>query len=263
MEIKKENNPNSREARLYRIINEYIQAKDKLEEQDIHNTIVMYGSARILSHEEAEKNLQLAQENLKTAEDKTVAEKFLKKAEHKLEIAEYYERARELAHKFATWSKNLPKKEKYYICSGGGPGIMEAANRGAFEAGEKSIGLNIDLPFEQSSNKYVSSDLDINFNYFFMRKFWFAYFAKAFIVFPGGFGTMDELFEMLTLEQTNKMGKKVPVVFFGKDFFDKVLNIELFEKYSLISEDDKNQFLITDSIEETFEYVTNRLFSME
>ncbi|MDR0484331.1 MAG: LOG family protein [Alphaproteobacteria bacterium] len=254
---------NSREARLYRIVSEYIKAKDKLEVQHIHNTIVMYGSARILSKEEAEKNLKLAQENLKTAKDKLLAEKFLKKAEYKHEISEYYEKTRELAYKFAQWSKSLPDKEKYYICSGGGPGIMEAANRGAFEAGEKTIGLNIELPFEQSYNKYVTPDLAINFNYFFMRKFWFAYFAKAFIVFPGGFGTMDEVFEMLTLAQTNKLGKTVPFVFFGSEFFNKILNIELFEKYSLISEDDKNTFLITDSIDEAFDYITSRLFSMD
>ena len=253
----------SKEARPARIIAEYLEAQELLEHEHIHNTIVMFGSARILPQQEAEANLNAVIESISKLENKIEAQKLLKKAEHKLEISKYYEQASELAFKFANWSKQFKASQKYYICSGGGPGIMEAANKGAYDAGEKTIGLNIHLPFEQKFNRYLTKEQVVNFNYFFMRKFWFAYYAKAFVIFPGGFGTMDEMFEMLTLVQTNKMKKHIPFVLFGKDFFNNLINLELLEKYSLISEKDKDLFLVTDSVEEAFNYVTERLISMD
>lgn len=251
------------EARPARIIAEYLEAQELLKKERINNTIVMFGSARIKNQEEAEANLNAVIENITKLEDKSEADKLLKKAENQLEISHYYEKASNLAFKFATWSKQFSPDKKYYICSGGGPGIMEAANKGAFEAGEKTIGLNIHLPFEQSYNKYLTKEQVVNFNYFFMRKFWFAYYAKAFIIFPGGFGTMDEMFEMLTLVQTNKMKKHIPFVLFGTEFFNQLLNLDILEKYSLINPSDKNLFLVTDSVEEAFNYVTERLMSMD
>lgn len=253
----------SSQARPARIIAEYLEAQELLENENIHNTIVMFGSARIMPKEVAETNLNTIIDSVSKLENKAEAEKLLKKAENQLEISEYYEKASELAFKFATWSKQFTPDKKHYICSGGGPGIMEAANKGAYEAGEKTIGLNIHLPFEQSFNKYLNKEQVMNFNYFFMRKFWFAYYAKAFIIFPGGFGTMDEMFEMLTLVQTNKMKKHIPFILFGSEFFNNLINLDILEKYSLINESDKKFFLVTDSIEEAFNYVTQRLISMD
>ncbi len=249
----------SKEARLVRIVAEYLEAEEILKKNNIENTIVIFGSSRILPPNEAKKNIDLAKETFNKNPNDAESIKLLEKAENNYEISQYYDKASNLAFKFANWSKQFKDNKKYYICTGGGYGIMEAANKGAFEANEKTIGLNIHLPFEKGFNQYLDKDSVINFNYFFMRKFWFSYHAKAFIVFPGGFGTLDELFEMLTLVQTNKMKKKIPIVLFGENFFKKLINIELLEKYSLISETDKNLFLITNDVEEAFNYVVKNL----
>ena len=156
-----------------------------------------------------------------------------------MEWSRYYEDARQLAHRLTEWSMSLDEvHRRFVVCSGGGPGIMEAANRGAFEAGGKTIGLNIRLPFEQGPNRYITKGLHFEFHYFFMRKFWFAYLAKALVIFPGGFGTLDEMFEFLTLAQTQKLSKKLLVVLYGSEYWDAVLDVEPLVEWGAIEERD-------------------------
>src|SRR5690606_2914726 len=172
----------------------------------------------------------------------------------------YYEDARQLAKRLTEWSLSLPTEHnRFVVCSGGGPGIMEAANRGAKEAGGKSIGLNISLPFEQGVNKYVTDDLAFEFHYFFMRKFWFAYLAKALVIFPGGYGTLDEMFEILTLAQTEKLSKKVGVILYGTDYWDQILNLQPMLEWGAISEDDVNILCRVDTPEAAFEELKSHL----
>jgi len=177
-----------------------------------------------------------------------------------LEMSKYYEATRELARRLTLWSKELEGGERrFVVCSGGGPGIMEAANRGASEAKGENIGLNISLPFEQNDNPYITRRLSFEFHYFFMRKFWFTYLAKAMVVMPGGFGTLDELFETLTLVQTGRVKKKMAIVLFGQDYWSKVLNLEALVEFGTISPTDLDLFILTDSVDEAFEYVTREL----
>ncbi|MCL2747292.1 MAG: LOG family protein [Oscillospiraceae bacterium] len=219
--------------RGFRMFEEFVKTKDKLDKANIKNTIVMFGSARIKPDDPNEHNKR------------------------------YYDAACKLANKLALWSKeafkNKPPEEKFYICSGGGGGIMEATNKGASEAGEPTVGFNILLPFEQVANPYIPEDLVFTFHYFFIRKFYFAVLAKAFVIFPGGFGTFDELFEILTLAQTHKMQQTVPFVIFGKDFYNKVLNIDMLLAHGMISESDRNLFIITDDVEEAFKHITRNI----
>ncbi len=244
----------SSDGRIARILIEFLVVKNRLEQQDIKNTIVMFGSARILP-------TSVAKQNLDNATNSSASNDEILLLKNKLEMSKYYDIATNLSYKFAKHFKQQNDKEKFYICSGGGPGIMEAVNKGASLAGEKTLGFNITLPFEQHANPYLKEELTFNFKYFFLRKFWFSYLAKAIVVFPGGFGTMDELFEILTLIQTHKMQKKIPIVMLNKDFFTKILNVKMLEEYGLISKDDKNLFLLTDSIDEAFDYVVNNLKS--
>lgn len=239
----------TRSGRVIKIITEFLETKHGLESLDINNTIAFFGSARITSEEQAKKDLEYAKKNNGN----------VKKAEYALEISAYYEKAYQLAKDIATWSKRFSEENRYYICTGAGPGIMEASNKGAKAAGERTLGLNIDLPFEQSYNKYLEPHEVFSFQYFFLRKFWFTYFAKAIVVFPGGFGTLDELFENLTLLQTEKVTKKVPIVLIGKEFFKGFADTDLLIKYSLISEKDKDLFMITDDIQEAFNYITHEI----
>ncbi|MCL2631337.1 MAG: LOG family protein [Firmicutes bacterium] len=221
----------SADARAVRIFEEFVGAKEKFQEHEIKNTIVMFGSARI------------------------------KPDDSNLEARKYYESAVELAHKLALWTKekfkNAPQEDKYYIATGGGGGIMEAANKGASLAGEKTIGLNILLPFEQEANEFIPKDLVFNFHYFFVRKFYFVYHAKAFAIFPGGFGTLDELFEIITLAQCRKMQKTIPFVIFGKEFFSKIINFDMLLNLGLISKEDSELFILTDDVDEAFNHITN------
>jgi uncharacterized protein (TIGR00730 family) len=158
------------------------------------------------------------------------------------------------------WAMTLPgRRHRYVVTSGGGPGIMEAANRGAYEAGAKTIGLNIKLPFEQMPNPYITPDLNFEFHYFFMRKFWFAYLAKALVVFPGGFGTMDELFEILTLVQTRKLEKKIPILLYGTSYWNEVVNFEAMVKYGTIGADDIHLFDRADDPATAFDILKDKL----
>ena len=238
------------DGRPLRMLAEYLEPKARFERYRVDDTIVFYGSARIPSRETAQGELERARAG--TGD--------LTRAERRLELSAYYEAAREMAHRLTDWSKSLDDPDRrFVICTGGGPGIMEAANRGASEAKGINIGLGISLNFEEPPNPYVTRELGFTFHYFFMRKFWFAYLAKAIVVMPGGFGSLDELFEMLTLVQTGRIKKRMPMVLFGKDYWSKVLNLETLVEYGTISPTDLDLFILTDSIDEAFNFVTAEL----
>ena len=246
----KESFLNSREARPLRILSEYLEPKSRFDHYKIDDTIVFMGSARLLSREAAEAAVHAAE----------TCQGELERARVRLEMSRYYEDARELARRFTEWSKRLADEERrFVVCTGGGPGIMEAANRGASEAKGMNVGLTISLPFEEFDNRYTTRELSFHFHYFFMRKFWFVYLAKALLVFPGGFGTLDELFEVLTLRQTNKMRKHLTVVLFGTKYWDDVMNLESLVRYGTIDRDDLKLFHRTDSVDEAYEIVTREL----
>jgi uncharacterized protein (TIGR00730 family) len=246
-------------ARPIRILGEYLHPLVQLKKEGIGDTIVMFGSARIESHETAQaRYTRLKHEKVgrmsaaKLARHRTD----LRNAKSALEMSRYYEEARHLSHKLTSWALSLgPKPRRFVICSGGGPGIMEAANRGAFEAGGKSVGLSIELPHEQFANPYISPELSFNFKYFFMRKLWFAQIAKALIVFPGGFGTMDELWEMLTLLQTGKLAKHNLILIYGRKYWDEVLNWKAMVRWGTINEDEYNMLQFADNVDEAFDRV--------
>ena len=246
-------------ARPLRILAEYLHPLVQLKKEGIGDTIVMFGSARIESHETAQARCtRIKNENVKklSAAAKAKHRAELRHAKSLLEMSRYYEEARQLSHKITSWSLTLgPRPRRFVICSGGGPGIMEAANRGAIEAGGKSIGLSIELPHEQFANAYISPELSFNFHYFFMRKLWFAQIAKALIVFPGGFGTMDELWEMLTLLQTGKLAKHNIILIYGRKYWDKVLNWEAMVNWGTINEDEYKMLQFADSVDEAFDYI--------
>ena len=240
----------SRDARGLRILAEYVEPLSRFRRNKVEDTIVFMGSARLASREAASAALAEAE---KTGTG-------IAAARTRLELSQYYEAARDLAHRLTEWSKGLSHKEqRFLICTGGGPGIMEAANRGASEAKGLNVGLTISIPNEEFDNPYVSPDLHFHFHYFFMRKFWFVYLAKAVVLFPGGFGTLDELFEILTLIQTGKMRKRVPIVLFGKKFWDDVINFDALVRYGTISAEDVHLFHRTDSLDEAYEIITSGL----
>src|ERR671934_2709745 len=228
----------SNEARPVRILSEYLEPLRRFKEQKIQDTVVFFGSARVDSRERAERELAtLRARGVRHADAHYQAE--LTRSRKAVEWARYYEEARELARLLTSWSVTLQSENhRFVVTSGGGPGIMEAANRGAREAGGKTIGLNIRLPFEQGANPYITQGLQFEFHYFFMRKFWFAYLAKALVIFPGGFGTCDELFEILTLVQTDKLSKKIGVILYGRDYWDHVLDFRTMAEWGAIAEKD-------------------------
>jgi uncharacterized protein (TIGR00730 family) len=240
----------SRDARALRILAEYLEPESRFSHYQVEDTVVFMGSARIASHEQAEKELKAAQNG----------DGDLERARARMEMSQYYEAARELARRLTEWSKQLTDEERrFVVCTGGGPGIMEAANRGASEAKGKNVGLTISIPVEEFDNPYVTRELAFHFHYFFMRKFWFAYLAKAVIVFPGGFGTLDELFELLTLLQTHKIRKHLPVVLFGTKYWDEVINFDALIKYGNISADDMKLLHRTDSVDDAYSYLIGQL----
>jgi len=241
---------NSPDARALRILSEYLEPQARFRDLQVRDTIVIFGSARIPSRQEAVLALEQAQ---KDGGD-------VARAERMLHMSKYYEATRELSHRLTEWSKSLEGSERrFVICSGGGPGIMEAANRGASEARGVNIGLNISLPFEQSGNEFITRRLAFEFHYFFTRKYWFAYLAKAVVIMPGGFGTLDEFMELVTLVQTEKIKKAMPIVLFGTEFWNQVLNFEPMVEWGTISPEDVNLFLRTDSVDEAFDYITGEL----
>jgi uncharacterized protein (TIGR00730 family) len=241
---------NSPEARSLRILAEYIEPEDRFEEFNIKDTILVFGSARLLPRDEAEKRLAAAE----------AGGGDLARAKADLKMSRYYEDTRELAFRLTEWSKNLKDSgRRFVICSGGGPGIMEAANRGASEAKGDNIGLGISLPMEQGINPYVTRKLAFEFHYFFTRKFWFLYLAKAMIIMPGGFGTLDELFEGLTLIQTGKMEKKMPIILYGKEFWERVVDLHALVEFGTISRKDLDLFEVIDSVDDAFEMITRKL----
>ena len=246
-------------ARPLRILAEYIKPLVQLKRESIGDTIVMFGSARIESEETAKARLtRLKNERGKKLNAKQSAHHraALRDAKSRLEMSRYYEEARQLSHKITSWASTLgPKPRRFVICSGGGPGIMEAANRGAYEAGGKSIGLSIELPHEQFANPYISPELSFNFHYFFMRKLWFAQIAKALIVFPGGFGTMDELWEMMTLLQTGKMTKGKLILIYGRKYWNEVLNWRAMVRWGTINEEEYKLLQFADTVDEAFETI--------
>ncbi len=241
---------NARDARPLRILSEYIEPMARFEELQIRDTIVFFGSARIAPRDVAAAALDSAK-----AGDGDVG-----RAENGLEMSRYYEDARELARRLTTWSKALDGTDRrFVVCTGGGPGIMEAANRGASEAKGVNVGLTISLPGEEFANPYVTKRLAFVFHYFFMRKFWFGYFAKAVVVMPGGFGTLDELFEILTLIQTQKMKKRLPIVLFGTAYWNEVIDLRALARYGTIDDDDVGFLFRTDSVDEAYRFITREL----
>lgn len=243
---------NGKAARPVRVLCELIEPEERLEENNIENTIVFFGSARPKEAEMANRELSEFEKKYKST-DQLKSDLQLEHARLKRiqKLSKYYDDAVQLANKVSTWSRSqYSEMRNCFVCSGGGPGIMEAANRGAKEAGSKSIALGISLPFEQGVNEYASPELSFEFHYFFIRKFYFLYHAKAVFAFPGGFGTMDELFETLTLLQTNKLNKKIPIFLYGKEFWEGLINFNKFVEWGVISPQDLELFKIVDSVEE-------------
>ena len=219
----------SMSGRPLRIMSEYLGPLSTIQRNKIKDTIVFFGSARIMNKQDGSVN-------------------------------KYYQKARDLAYKFTKWNrKNYKEEHRFIITSGAGPGIMQAANQGAKDAGGKSIGLGISLPFEQTNNKFITKGLNFIFHYFFMRKFWFIYLTKGIVVWPGGFGTLDELFDVLTLLQCKKITRKIPIVLFGSEFWDGLINWERMIENKVISRSDLDLFVILDSVDETFEYLTKKM----
>lgn len=251
---------NSPDARAIRILSEFFEPLHRFRRQGIRDTIVFFGSARVKARKEALKNYKQLQQSMKKSKNNTsVLQKKLEAARADIQTSKYYEDAVELARLLTSWSKRLKNSSRFVVCSGGGPGIMEAANKGASLAGGKSVGLNISLPFEQTTNLYVSDELNFEFHYFFMRKFWFVYLAKAFVMFPGGFGTLDELMEVLTLLQTNKIKKKVTVVLYGREYWERIIDIQSMLKYRVIGPEDLKLFTYKDTPEDAFQYLVKEL----
>ena len=241
---------NSRAGRSLRILAEYLEPRSRFDRYRVDDTIVFMGSARLKAKEDADALLKEAEKN---GGD-------LEAARMTVRMSSYYEAARELAFRLTKWSKELDHKEKrFVVCTGGGPGIMEAANRGAAEARGMSVGLTISIPNEQFDNQYVTRELSVHFHYFFMRKFWFAYLAKAVIVFPGGFGTLDELFELLTLVQTQKMRKPMPIVVFGTEYWREIIDFEALVRHGTINARDLELMHHTDSVDDAYNWIVMQL----
>lgn len=233
-------------GRPLRILSEFLGPHQIFEQEDVKNTIVFFGSARTLPMSEIKKRRKNSKNKKELARLKSLEL-----------VAEYYDAARELGAKLGKWANK--RKEGYAIMTGGGPGIMEAGNRGANDIGTPSIGLNIKLPFEQHPNPYIDDELNLQFRYFFVRKYWFLKMAKALVVFPGGFGTLDEMFEMLTLIQTNKYAQEMPVVVYGSSFWKKVVNWEYLAETGMINKEDLDLFHFSDDVEDAYKYITETI----
>jgi uncharacterized protein (TIGR00730 family) len=265
---------NSPDGRILRIMAEYQEPMMRFRRERVQDTVVFFGSARFRALDVAHAELELLA-NTGSAEPAPADEQpaspeeiesgaasveKLRLARAAVEMAAYYEDARKLAGMVATWAQSLGgRRHRFVVTSGGGPGIMEAANRGAYEVGAKTVGLNIKLPFEQYPNPYITPELNFDFHYFFMRKYWFAYLSKALVVFPGGFGTLDEMFEVLTLAQTHKLAKKITVVIYGSEYWKSVINLDVLAAKGAIAQSDLDLFQFADTPEEAFEILKQGL----
>ncbi|MFQ5741442.1 MAG: TIGR00730 family Rossman fold protein [Acidobacteriota bacterium] len=242
------------ELRPSRLQLELLKARMALDENKVRSTIVVFGSTRIVSPEEAKKRLQAARERAQAAPDQAEAQRQVRIAQRIVAKSKYYQEARRFAQ-IVSSACQIDGQCDFFIVTGGGPGIMEAANRGAYEVGAKSIGLNITLPFEQVPNSYITPDLCFQFHYFALRKMHFLIRAKALVVFPGGFGTLDELFESLTLVQTHKMAP-FPILLFGREYWRNVLNFDYLVEEGTISPQDVHLFRFVETAEEAWNIVS-------
>jgi uncharacterized protein (TIGR00730 family) len=249
----------SEEARPLRILAEYLEPQRRFRAQNIQDTVVFFGSARIHSREHAEAALARLLHRL-TGTEAADAHEGVIRGRKAVEWSRFYEDARQLAKLLTSWSRELQSPHhRFVVTSGGGPGIMEAANRGAKEAGGKSVGLNIKLPFEQAANRYITEGLHFEFHYFFMRKFWFAYLAKALVIFPGGFGTLDEMFEILTLMQTEKLAKQIQVILYGAEYWNRILDLDPMVEWGAIGAHDLGLLQRADTPAHAFELLKTHL----
>jgi hypothetical protein len=267
---------NSPDGRPFRIMAEYFEPLARFRREHIRDTVVFFGSARFNALDEASHELELLENTGSTqaapeseqparlphVDGEPPSELSLRRAKAAVEMAHYYEDARRLAYLLTEWSRSLKsRRHRFVVTSGGGPGIMEAANRGAYEAGGKTIGLNIRLPFEQYPNRYITPALNFEFHYFFMRKYWFAYLAKALVVFPGGFGTLDEMFEILTLAQTQKLAKKITVVLYSSAYWNKIIDFDALVDAGAISPRDRDLYQFADTPEQAFQLLKDGLIA--
>ena len=250
---------NSPAARTIRMVCEYEEPRQRFLRHRVRDTIVFFGSARAVPEEQARGDLADAQRELVRAEgeyDRLELERKVRQSERRLRLSRYYDDSRELARRLTEWDMKRKGRRRYYVCTGGGPGTMEAANRGAADVvGGRSVGLRISLPFEEKLNSYVPKDLSFEFHYFFMRKYWFLYLAKAMVFMPGGFGTMDEMFETVTLCQTGKVHKALPMVLFGTEYWNDVFRVDKMVEWGTISEKDVHLFHRTDDLDDAFDYL--------
>jgi uncharacterized protein (TIGR00730 family) len=257
-----ENEPflTSPDGRILRMLAEYQEPLARFRREQIQDTVVFFGSARFQGRKDASQALADLEHHRDSTASPSQLQQDLKRARAGVDMARYYEDARKLAHMLTKWSIEIPaRRHRFVVTTGGGPGIMEAANLGAHEAGGKTIGLNIQLPFEQYPNQFITPSLNFQFHYFFMRKFWFAYLAKGLVIFPGGFGTMDELFEILTLAQTDKLAKKILVIIYGSEYWNKIINFQAFVDAGAVSPQDLELFKIVDDPTEAFEFLRDGL----
>ena len=245
----------SPEARTLRILSEFYEPKARFEKLNVVDTIVFFGSARLVSKRDAIKQLKKFKKDVPAT--KRNYKKELKRLETLVKMSDYYEDTVTLSKRLTDWSLHLPTDEKRFIvCSGGGPGIMEAANKGAKQAKGVSVGLNISIPFEQFVNKYVDPKLSFEFHYFFMRKFWFMYLAKALVVFPGGFGTLDEMMELLTLVQTDKIKKEMKIIVYDEKYWKSIINFDALIEYGMINSKDMKLLTFCNPVDDAFTEIT-------
>ncbi|HVN47923.1 MAG TPA: TIGR00730 family Rossman fold protein [Bacteroidota bacterium] len=251
---------NGPDARPLRILSEFLDPMQRFRREGVRDTVVFFGSARLKSKKDCVTQLSKLQKQIKkNSRNRLKLQEQIDDIKEHLEMSNYYEDAVLLAKKISKWTKTLKQPYRFVVCSGGGPGIMEAANKGAAQANNRSVGLNISLPFEQLPNPYISPELSVEFHYFFMRKFWFAYLAKGFVMFPGGYGTLDELMEMLTLLQTGKIKKKVSVVLYGKKYWTEIINFDAMLKHRVIGKEDMELFHFAETPQEAFDLLVTDL----
>ncbi|HRS01966.1 MAG TPA: TIGR00730 family Rossman fold protein [Bacteroidota bacterium] len=252
----------SPEARTIRILSEYLYPEQYFRKHKVKGTIVFFGSARSMSKKDYEEELASLQTQLANSIDPKERDDLsyeIEELKSREDISNYYDDCVEISRMLSEWLKTNPTTKGIYVCTGGGGGMMEAANYGASLANLTNIGLNISLPYEQHPNHYISKNMVLEFHYFFMRKFWFVYLAKALFAMPGGFGTLDELFEILTLRQTHKITKPLPIVLYGKNYWDNLLNFDYLIKKGMIKKSDLDLFHFSDSPQEAFEYIKNEI----